>query len=148
MLLPTFFIGLPTIFVHQCSSHLSMLFLSCFKSLCTQSQPHIIHLAWGNNICVLHGEALQTFTSWKLLQIIFKKLWLQFLIRNVLSSLSNMFFRLTPFLCMKVTPSSSLVVLAIILRPDCPAMFVQDGSVNSFWPDGNAKLFLQHLIFT
>jgi len=29
--------------------------------------------------------------------------------------------------------------LDIILRPDCPAaMFDQDGSVNSFWPEGNS----------
>lgn len=51
-----------------------------------------------------------------------------------------MFFRLTHF-------HASLVVLDIILRPDCAAMFVQDGAVNSFWPEGNIKLSLQRLIF-
>ncbi len=44
-----------------------------------------------------------------------------------------MFFRLTHF-------HASLVVLAIILRPDCVAMFVQDSAVNSFWPEGSVKL--------
>lgn len=39
---------------------------------------------------------------------------------------------------MKVTLSSSRLVLDIILRPDCPARFVQDGSGNSFWPEGNS----------